>query len=524
MGLIAALFINKEVRMNHIFKRLTALLLCLCLLAPCLALAEDAHGIRFTLDADMDPDAYPVQDQPLMQGLSELINMITLEGVFQYDEDCIDLDADLLLDGDEKTRTGVRIYGNEAYWGIQSSLFGQEELSLNLQALLEFCMKAYFHLEVPLQRVGLFVTPYVHKDGLGAITSLWNRVMHAEQGSRVIAREDVLTLAHQISSVSATDRAFTYWVQALALEAGYDGVINDFMSVLPEWADEFLGDEGIVITVDGDNETWTSGGATLFSRTVKDGWTTLSLALPMTTDGYLLSGFCTTKDNATNFDADIRLSVTQEGMNILDLRFSTDNLPKVIPANGDFTLTYDVTGDAMPDGFHLLFEGTSTDGVFSIQQKDAKTGITMLTISGTAVSAEVTSPLDWTGADLTGLEFFSLSDVTLSQFVKDVQAPLLKGMLPLLVHAPMAACQSLMDLATDTGIFDVLTSSASDMDVADEEFFGDEDEWADESWDEEDWDEESWDEESWDEEDWDEESFDEENWDDIDWDDDSLYE
>lgn len=505
--------------MTRLFKRLTALFLTLCILLPSAALADDAaHAIVFTLSAEMFPDAYPEKDQSLMTGLSELVNMISLEGVFQYDTDCIDLDMDVLLDGDESTRTGVRIYGNEAYWGIQSSLFGEQELSLNLQALLEFCMKAYFHLEIPLQRVGLFVTPYVHTNGWGTLTALWNQVMQAEKGTRTISRDDVLTLMRHLSEVAPTDRAFTYWVQAVALEAGYDGAINDFMSVLPEWADEFLDVEGIVITVEGEDETWSTGGATLFSRTVKDGWTTLSLSLPMTTDGYLISGFCTMKDNGANIDGHIRLTVTQDGESILDLRLSADNIPQIIPASGDFSLTYDITGDAMPDGFHFVVEGTAEDGVFSLTQKDAVTGNAMLTLRGTATPAAVTSPLNWQLSDITGLEFFSVSDVTLSQFISEVKLPLLKGMIPLLTHAPMAACQSLMDLVTDTGIFDVLTSSASSIDEADESAFDDS------SWDESSFDEEGWDEDSWDEDSWDEEDWDEENWDDIDWDDDSLYE
>lgn len=499
----------KEVCMTRLFKRLTALFLILCLLLPAAALADDAaHGIAFTLSAEMFPDAYPEKDQALMTGLSELVNMISLEGVFQYDTNCIDLDMDVLLGGDETTRTGVRIYGNEAYWGIQSSLFGEQELSLNLQALLEFCMKAYFHLEIPLQRVGLFVTPYVHTNGWGTLTALWNQVMQAEEGTRTIPREDVLTLMRHLSEVAPTDRAFTYWVQAVALEAGYDGAINDFMSVLPEWADEFLGEDGIVITVEGESETRSTGGATLFSRTVEDGWTTLSLSLPMTTDGYLISGFCTVKDNGANIDGHIRLTVTQDGESILDLRLSADNIPQIIPASGDFSLTYDITGDAMPDGFHFVVEGHAEDGVFSLTQKDAVTGDAMLTLRGTAIPAAVTSPLNWQLADITGLEFFSVSDVTLSQFISEVKLPLIRGMIPLLTHAPMVACQSLMDLVTDTGIFDVLTSSASSIDETDESAF-----------DEGVWDESSFDEEGWDEEDWDEE-----NWDDIDWDDDSLYE
>ena len=495
--------------MSSLFRRLTALLLCLCLMAPCLTLAEQAHSIRFTLEAEMFPEAYPQADQSLMRSLSELVNMIDLEGVFQYNEDCIDLDASFTLAKDAATRTAVRIYGNDAYWGVQSSLFGEKELMLNMQALLEFCMKAYFHLEVPLQRVGLFVSPYVHTNGLGTLTVLWNRFMNAQTGTRTISRDDVLTMARHISTAADTDRAFTYWVRALALESGYDSAIQDFATMLPQWAETFVGEDGIVITMDGEDESWSTNGITLFSRQVKDGWTTISFSLPENLDGYVVSGFSTTQDKGTHFNANIRLTVTQYGESILDLRLAADNLPQMISAGGDFSLTYGITGAAMPEGFHFKAEGTTDGGVFTIHQKDASTGEAMLTITGTASPAAITSSLDWTQADLPGVEFFSLSDVTLAQFIKDVQSPLFKGLVALISRAPMSACQSLMDLVMDMGIFDVLTASSSSLEDEDEGYY-------DEDYD--------LDEGAWDEEDWDEDSWDEEDWDDIDWEDDDLYE
>ena len=114
--------------------------------------------------------------------------------------------------------------------------------------------------------------------------------------------------------------------------------------------------------------------------------------------------------------------------------------------------------------------------------------------------------------------------------------------LPLLAHAPVKACQALMDLVTGTGILDLMTSSSTRLDSVDEEAAFDEEGSIDEegafdeegSFDEEGWcDEEgSFDEEGWvdeegsfDEEGW----FDDEGWFDMegadaDWDDDSLYE
>lgn len=511
----------------NLFKRMTALLLCLCLLSPCLASAENAHAVSFTLAAEVNPAAYPVQDQPLMEGLKDLIGMIALEGAFQYDDDCMDLSFDLLMDGDENTRTDVRLYGTQSTWAAQSSLLGDEQLIFHLTALLEFCMKAYFHLEVPLQRIGLVMTPYVHTDGWRTLVNLWKPVMETEAGSRVIPRENVLALMQSIAAEAEVDRAFTYWVMATATESGYDESIRAAMSTLPEWADSFLGEEGVTITVDGDNQTWTTGGVTLFTQTVQDGWTTLSLSLPVSPDGYLLSGFLSLKDNDVTFNMDARLDITLEDDSILDLRLNADQLPQVIPASGPFSLTWDVTGDAVPEGYHIRFEGESDNGAFTLRQLDAATGETMLTLTGTALPAQVTSPLNWQNADLTGTPFFSVSDVTLSNFVASVMKPMLKGMLPLLVKAPIEACQALMDLICDKGIFDLLTSSSTSADVADEESFTmDESDYegADEEFYEEEFSEEDFEEEFEGDFEEDGSGFFDETGDNVDWEDDSLYE
>ncbi|MGN0970495.1 MAG: hypothetical protein ACI4OY_00950 [Aristaeellaceae bacterium] len=499
--------------MTRLFKKITALLVCLCLLVPCLAGAEGAHAVRFTLEAEVNPDAYPEADRSLMAGLEELIDIISLEGTFEYNEEsCIDLNVQLMLEQAEETRTTFRLYGCEDTWALQSNLLGDQQLFFPLTSLLEFCMKAYFHLNVPLQRVGLLLTPYVHKDAFATFASLWNSVMNASEGSRTIAREDVLDLAAQIGEAAWTDRAFTYWVMAVALESGYDTAITDAFTGMQAWADSFLGKDGVTVTVAGEDQTWSTGGTTLFSRTVRDGWTTLSLSLPATPQGYVLSGFLTMRSTGATLNADARLTVTLEGESILDLRFSADDLPLVIPASGPFAFTWDATGDAVPDGFHLRFEGESEDGAFTIRQLDAATGDTMLTLRGTAAPGQNVSPLNWSARDLDGLAFFSVSDTTLSQFAADVLPTFARGALPLLVHAPVKACQALMDLVTGTGILDLMTSSTTRLDSVDEESYIGEGDWMDE--------EGFFDEEGW----GDEEGFFDEEGEGIDWDDPSLYE
>lgn len=465
-------------------KRALALVLCLCLLTPVLALAEtvqEGRGIRFTLEGELFPEQYPVKDQPLMKGLADLVAMLSLEGVLEYDDDSMDLSADLLINHEEETRTHFHLYGFDALWGIGSSLLGEQQVYLNLQATLEFAAKVYFHLGIPLQRVALFLSPYIHKDAFQALRWEWEPVLFAQQGSRVIDRETLLTLAQRLSAAAEDDRSLIYWIYAIGLESGYDGAITDTLATLEDWWDSFLAEDGLTITVDGEKETWTTGKYTLFTRRVKDGWSTLSVSLPATPEGYALSGFCALREQGTVVDADLRLTVTQEDVSILDWRLSADGLPTALPISAPFDLTWDITGAAVPDGFHIRLEGEGQDGEFSLRQLDAVTGETMLSLTGTAVAVTPVTPLDYTAASISGVELYSLSDASLSELIRSVARPLMEGLLPLAVRAPASACQSLMDLMTDTGILDMLTSPMSSLE---------EDENAEYDLDDDDWDEE----------------------------------
>ena len=63
----------------------------------------------------------------------------------------------------------------------------------------------------------------------------------------------------QLADTAGYDRAFSCWLQALLLDAGYDGMVLDSLYSAADWADGFLGEEGIQVTVDGETETWTTG-------------------------------------------------------------------------------------------------------------------------------------------------------------------------------------------------------------------------------------------------------------------------
>lgn len=475
--------------MRSILRRVLCAVLCLCLVAPSLAVAEqDASGLKFDLQFQMDPAAFPQEQQKIAAGLSDLLNILTLQGTLdQSFTGSFDLNAELMLGGQEATRTPFRLYGNESHWGIKSSLLGDEMLMVNMVALLEFAIKAYFHLNIPMQRVALLVSPYVHTSAFENLISAWRSVMLAKEGKRTISRKDVLALAAQLSEIAESERSFQYWVKALALESGYDEDILDVAMSLQEWAESFVGKKGIVITTKGATETWQTGDITLFTRTVEDSVTAWSVTLPMTPNGYLASAYYNGQPNGEHV---LHITIEDEYEDqLLDCTVKANNIPDLtceVPIASPFSLEVEMSGEALADDVHVLFLGEGENGYFTLSMVNPETGAPQLTLSGTldAYIPEVV-PNHATQELLEGVNLLSINDTTLTELLSNIGKPMVEGLFPLLVHMPASSIQTLLDLLTDSGILGLLASGGATS-YGEEEFYdeayGDEEFWDDEEY------------------------------------------
>lgn len=459
--------------MRSLLRRAMCALLCLCMLLPSLAAAEqDVTGLRFDLAFQMDPEAFSEEEQSVMRGIADLMNILTLQGTLdQSFTGCFDLNASLLLSGEEETRTQLRLYGLESLWGVESNLLGDEMLMINMIALLEFSMKAYFHLDIPLQRLTLLVSPYVHTSALDALTSAWRQTMLAKQGKRTISRKKVLSLAQEMADIAASDRTFQYWVQALALDAGYDEVIMDFMAALPQWAESIVGNQGISVTFKGATETWATGNTTLFTRTVEDTVTAWSLTLPTTTDGYDLSAYYNGQPDGEHT---LHITITDEYQDtVLNCTVKADNIPNLtseVPISAPFSLSLDMNGEALQEAVHLRFAGEGQDGYFTLSMLNAQTNAPQLTLSGMLVPYTPDAVPDFTTTQmLEGMNLLSMNDVTLSELLGKISGPLYRGAIPLLVHMPASSVQSILDLLTEHRVISLLVNGGAS--ASEEEYF-----------------------------------------------------
>lgn len=217
---------------------------------------------------------------------------------------------------------------------VGSNLLGDQQVMLNMLAWLEFSMKTYFYLGMPLQNVALRTSTYAHTSAFEALAAVWNPVMNATQGTRTISRESILDMLPQLADTAQYDRAFTYWLQALLLDAGYDSMVLDALYSAADWADGFLAEDGIQVTVTDQEETWTTGDLTLFHRD-GDGWT---LALPATGEGYTAHATMTQGEDSRMLRLCFGL---EEEADVLDLTLSATGLPTGEDGTGRTELALD---------------------------------------------------------------------------------------------------------------------------------------------------------------------------------------
>lgn len=466
----------------RIFKKWMALLLCLCML-PVSALGE-GFGTEFQLSFEMNAQAYPEDVRDVLSGIADLVNAVTVEGVFEAEGGYFETDFDLLVNGAERTRTPVQITGDKANWSFRSPLLGKEAVFLLIEGMLEFAMKGYAHMEIPAQRVAILLTPYVHTHGVGEITAAMAPVLFAQEGSRQIPRAALKEMAQAVA-LAAESRSFRYWAAALGRETGYEYEIRDAMTAFPEWLESFVGHDGITVEITDTAETWSTGDLVLFERTFSlDDAQSMKLTLPATPNGYTITAEAAFQQGEGLFYGSIGLLIMDEWETVvLDLH-TNGTLPTVWPVTRTFSLTWDADGMAVGgDGVHLYFEGEGDGESITLRQMTPDMAQNMFTVNLTGLKAVEASVEPYTEL---GLCLMTVTSDTLAELMRAVAMPMISGLLPVLAETPATACQSILDLLESSGVFGLVTDGLLGGD-----------EWAEDEWSEDDWEDWSEDEEIW---------------------------
>jgi len=356
--------------------------------------------------------------------------------------------------------------------------------------MLEFAMKAYSHLTIPLQRAVVLLMPYVHTHGVGEITDAMVPVLFAEEGSRQIPRAALMEMAEAVA-LAAEGRPFRYWAAALGRETGYEYELRDMMTAFPDWLDSFVTDDGIIVEITDTSETWTAGDHVIFEHTFSlDDAQSVKLSLPASANGYTITAEAAFQQEDGLFHGSIDLLIMDKWeTEVLNLH-ANGTIPTAWPVTRAFSLTWDADGTAVGgDGVHLYFEGEGTGDSITLRQMTPDMAQTMFTLRLTGLKDVPPSVEPYTDK---GLSFVSVTSDTLAELMRSIAMPMVKGLLPVLAEVPATACQSILDLMENSGVFGLLTDGLLGGD-----------EWAEDEWSEDEW---------YEDEDWEDWSEDEEIW------------
>lgn len=423
-----------------LMRRLAALLLALL----CLASSAVAEGATFRLQMQLDPTQVSPEKRTQAQGIQALLHQMEMSGTLAFSENSFDLTIQAAMTDVPETATTLRIYGLDSHWGIESDWLGDTTLMVNQLAWLEFAVKAYHHLDWPLQRAFLCVSPYAHTSAWTGIAAALEQLAASEQDG-VITAESLQTCAAEIARLSEEDRALYYYVEAIGLESGTNEEIRSLLQSLPAMVAQHFPD-GLTVTHTEHGDIWRSGETVVYEWQTTESGKTLTVALP---EVLHLSV-------AVNTDA-----VAAVGSATMDMPYLTANvqfsLPTSWPVRFPFFVQLDAQGVLVGDGIQLLLRGEAQGEQLTMALLSGEKQFLTLTADITP-EATLSTP-SYTPEEIVGVNILSVDGPELSALMGDIAQPLLTGLFPWLVHAPAQTVQVLMDALEDTGVLALLTDA-----------------------------------------------------------------
>lgn len=464
-------------------KRLLAMLTA-CLLLPFGALADT--GTKFELAFH----ATPLHEGGAVQSIAELLNVLTLSGqlggeFFVLDGDYI-LDAEVMLENSERTRTSFSLTGDEGALCVESSLLGDAVVFLNVPSTMEFAAKMFNHMNLPLNRAALLL-PDVTLFALRGMGRLCRDTLAPGTGERVISRESLRTLAESLGTETG-GASFYYWLDALAAPSGYDETIYGAIEQLPDWVDTHVPEDGLRVQVENGVERYYLGDTLVAVSAVDQ----LTIDLPELPGGLRFS--LNWRKGGT--EASVYLDLTQGSDTLLHAAATVSGLPEALPIMTPFSASINCFGALLGTEFVASVNGTG-DGSGAFTANAVLQGRLALDVTGTLTCTDVGTIKRHTAAWMieNGFNLFSMNDVTMSEFASQVFGTMASGALPLIAHLPASTCVAMMDVLDRAGVFQLISGGGSltGEDGGEDEGWGgdDEDEYVPEDdgqYEEDDWD------------------------------------
>ncbi len=439
-------------------RRLTAFLLIVLLLAGAVLPGLAQEALQFSLRVELPCPA----DSSALRALSDLLNVTELDGTWVEKDGSFELQANLELDGYPRSRTGFTLRGVDSHWSLSSPLLGSTKLMFNNQAMIEFGLKVYHHLGFPLQRL-TWLYPYVHREAWTAPLSAWEGIAGPNLRAGHIPMGDLIFVLYAWDEIRRRDRSFSVWMEALNEDTGINDFLDENLQFIPVLLTTLMPD-GIDILSGEDGETWlitgkpdepplykrsADGSSAQLNIPLSPGGGKLRVAFEQTPEQTLFSlsldGYGETLDLSARYvSAEAVLHVSLGGTCLPEgLR-----LPCV--ADGKLTLVpLEETG--IPEGnawkLHIRQE---VGNAWAFSSGDDPT--VWLRLRWTSQAFVPSAWPAWNAAELEGINFYSINDTSMEDFIRAVLPSVLLNGVPLAAAVPASTMAWAMDCLEEIGL------------------------------------------------------------------------
>lgn len=446
-----------------ILKRLTALMLCLCLM-PVWALADETHDMpvtRAVMEAGLhlNPDGFPNDGAAHYQDWADFLSKFSIRGT---------ADSQLFLQTYERLYFDGGLYLNDQlavpfeydnYYNVfrylRSPALDGASIHFQFRNFFQFALKSYYFMGLPGNLVGVALYPQAAVTFVQKYAEPLSEVF-AGEGSREISYDDLYALCEELNLIINEDEYETsyYFLTCLLIDTGLDEVMLGKLGWLEGWLD-YLDPEGtgMVITVEDGSESWVLGETTVLEKTVSDGETVLNVYLP-DEEGYEFQ----LEYRETETERSALAQVMLDGSEYLGVRLSVDGLGDPLCMEG--TIAAEITGDA-------IYEPIPAQAFLYRMEKSAEAAPFHMTMNVDWVHPETQKPaigLHYQ-ADVEELpketlrdraydnqdDFFHLNEGYMAEYKERFLRPLVLSAIPIVLEMPAGVISDAVAWLEETG-------------------------------------------------------------------------
>ena len=448
-------------------KKILSVFLCLALLAvlpPDAALGETVHSYAFDFHFHLDSSAFTEDIRQRIQGYADLLEMLEVKGSWTYCDETRSVDTafSVIPETNPDAALSFHLYGYPSHIVLSSPLLGEQTIFFNNDALLEFCLKTYEHLGLPLYSLALMF-PYSFDHAFAGAAEAWRKAAGSFGQDRIISEDALQVCAEIWSDLLENDGDLNDWITAMSMRNEEQEALRAEMYEVPGYLTEILSDGGdIRIVSDNNAELWSVGQDIILQENRQADSYSLQTSFPLTAGGYQPVFRFSRQEKEEITEASLLISYSseeeQEEHPLINLAAHV-LWPSVWPAESVYDSRINLDSSLLGSLDLELSLTCQPDGNFSLCLRTPLNGkmAETLIVEGTLTPQDnVDAPAFNIGEILTYVNIFSVNDVTLNEFVHAIARPAVTGALAFLVEVPASAMQSVMDDLTDFGVLGVV--------------------------------------------------------------------